>query len=67
MRVLRVGGSPSDGLVMSSLRRLCGVCGVSDSDEEVLLSVGVGVGILLLFGDGHSSVSELSELADDVS
>jgi hypothetical protein len=33
----------------------------------VLLSVDVWVEILLLFGDGHSSVSELSELADGVS
>jgi hypothetical protein len=64
MRVLRVGGSPSGELVVSSLRRLCDV---SDSDEEVLLSFSVGVEILLLFGDGHSSVSELSELADGVS
>jgi hypothetical protein len=63
VRVVCVGGSPSDELVMSSLRRLCDL---SDSDEEVL-SVCGGVEVLLLFGDGHSSVSELSELDDGVS
>jgi hypothetical protein len=49
---------------MSSLRCLCVS---SESDEEVLLSVCGGVDVLLLFGDGHSSVSELSKLDDGVS
>ena len=64
MRVLRIGGSPSDRSVVTSRDRLCDVM---DSAAEVLLSVDVCVEVLLLFGDGHSSVSELSELADGVS
>ena len=58
VRVLCVGGSPSDELVVSSLGRLCGL----STDGGVSLSVCVGVEVLRLFGDGHSSVSELSVL-----
>ena len=56
MRVLCVGGSPSDELVMSSLRRLRVVSESytdADSYAEVLLSVCEGVGILLFVGEGH--------------
>ena len=64
LRVLRIAGSPSDRLAVSALERFCDV---SDSAAEVSLSVDVWVETLFLFGDGHSSVSELSELADGVS
>ena len=64
VRVLRIGGSPSVRFAVSSRERLRDVM---DSAAEVLLSVDVCVEVLLLFGDGHSSVSELSELADGVS
>ena len=77
MRVLRIGGCPLVRFAVSSRERLRDVMDsaaevllsvdVCVSAAEVSLSVDVCVEVLLLFGEGHSSVSELSELADGAS